>query len=57
MKYLIKGFNCLVVLLTPIIIILGVVRLVLSPMFLKIEYRMPNFPEDEFGFTIQDRLG
>ncbi|HEY61185.1 MAG TPA: TIGR01906 family membrane protein [Anaerolineae bacterium] len=56
MKYLIKGFNYLVVLLTPIIIILGVVRLVLSPMFLKIEYRMPNFPEDEFGFTIQDRL-
>lgn len=28
----------------------------MTPLFLEIEYRTPNFPEDEYGFTQEDRL-
>ena len=32
------------------------VRLLLTPLFPDIEYRLPDFPADEYGFTVQDRL-
>ena len=28
----------------------------LSPLFLQVEYNMPGFPEDNYGFTKEDRL-
>jgi integral membrane protein (TIGR01906 family) len=28
----------------------------ITPLYAKIEYRMPGFPEDPFGFTLNDRL-
>jgi integral membrane protein (TIGR01906 family) len=31
-------------------------RALLSPLFLQIEYNMPYFPPDEYGFTKEDRL-
>lgn len=31
-------------------------RLVLTHAFLDLEYRMPGFPPDDYGFTMQDRL-
>lgn len=31
-------------------------RILLLPAFLEIEYRMPSFPPDRYGFTLQDRL-
>ncbi|MBK7453506.1 MAG: TIGR01906 family membrane protein [Anaerolineales bacterium] len=31
-------------------------RILLSPLFFNIEYRMPYFPADEYGFTQRDRL-
>ena len=43
-------------LLTPLAIIMIGVRLLLTPVFPEIEYRMPGFPEDSYGFTLQDRL-
>lgn len=46
----------LLIILTPISIILSSVRLLLTPAFLELEYRMPGFPADPFGFTLQDRL-
>jgi integral membrane protein (TIGR01906 family) len=46
----------LVVLLTPVVIVLGAVRLLLTPVFIQIEYRLPNFPEDSYGFTMAERL-
>ena len=51
-----KVIRFLIILLTPIIIVLSVVRLMLTPVFIHIEYHMPNFPKDEFGFTLEDRL-
>ncbi len=46
----------LVALLVPVVIVLGVVRLMLNPVFIQIEYRLPHFPADPYGFTRGDRL-
>jgi integral membrane protein (TIGR01906 family) len=46
----------LVSLLVPIALIGTALRILLSPIFINIEYRMPYFPADEYGFTQQDRL-
>jgi len=46
----------LVVILVPFLLIMTSVRLLLNPLFLEIEYRMPNFPADTYGFSLQDRL-
>ncbi len=40
----------------PLILILVSVRIVMSPLFLQIEYNRSGFPEDIYGFTTQDRL-
>jgi integral membrane protein (TIGR01906 family) len=31
-------------------------RLLLTPLFLRVEYNMPYFPPDEYGFSKEDRL-
>jgi len=46
----------LVTLLIPIALIGLGLRILLSPVFLKIEYNMPYFPPDTYGFTKADRL-
>jgi hypothetical protein len=46
----------LTALLTPIVLLGFALRLLLSPLFLQVEYRMPGFPADEYGFTRADRL-
>jgi integral membrane protein (TIGR01906 family) len=46
----------LVVVLTILVVVLTSVRLLITPAFPQIEYRMPGFPEDRFGFTQADRL-
>jgi integral membrane protein (TIGR01906 family) len=45
-----------IVILVPFILIMTSVRLLMNPLFLEIEYRMPGFPSDIYGFTLQDRL-
>ena len=45
-----------VVLLIPLAVIMLAARLLMTPVFLETEYRLPGFPEDSFGFTLQDRL-
>ena len=46
----------LVTVIVPIVLIGLGLRLLLSPLFLQIEYNMPYFPPDDFGFTTEDRL-
>jgi integral membrane protein (TIGR01906 family) len=46
----------LVSLLIPLALIGLAVRVVLIPIFLQFEYRMPYFPPDDYGFTARDRL-
>ncbi|MBT3391081.1 MAG: TIGR01906 family membrane protein [Chloroflexi bacterium] len=56
MNFIKKFSQWVVTILVPVILILGAVRFLLTPIFVQLEYRMPNFPEDRYGFTQQDRL-
>lgn len=57
MKFnLIKFASFLTSLLIPLALIGTAVRILLTPIFFNIEYRMPYFPEDTYGFTQKDRL-
>jgi integral membrane protein (TIGR01906 family) len=46
----------LVSFLVPLALIGTALRILLSPIYFNIEYRMPYFPVDEYGMTQQDRL-
>ena len=46
----------LVILVVPVVLLLTAVRLLLTPLFIKIEYGMPNFPDDRYGMTTEQRL-
>ena len=46
----------LVTLLIPIFLLMLGVRILLTPAFPEVEYRMPGFPEDSYGFTQAERL-
>jgi integral membrane protein (TIGR01906 family) len=46
----------LVAILVPLALIGLGLRALLTPAFLQIEYNMPYFPPDEYGFTREDRL-
>ena len=56
MKQISRILSWLVTLLIPLALIFLGVRLVLTHAFLEVEYRMPGFPPDGYGFSIQDRL-
>jgi integral membrane protein (TIGR01906 family) len=45
-----------VTLLIPIALMGLGLRVLLTPLFLQVEYNMPYFPPDDFGFTKADRL-
>ncbi len=40
----------------PLLLVTANVRLVMSPLWLQVEYTRPGFPADPFGFTTSDRL-
>jgi integral membrane protein (TIGR01906 family) len=46
----------LAALLVPFALVGLALRLLLTPLFLQIEYRLPGFPPDSYGFTQADRL-
>ena len=46
----------IVTLLVPFVLILGAVRILLTPAYLIFEYNTPYFPADRFGFDKEDRL-
>lgn len=54
MKFAILSW--LVTILIPFALIGLGLRVLLTPLFLRIEYNMPYFPRDEYGFTQEDRL-
>ena len=49
-------FSWFITLLVPLVLIMLGVRLLMTPLYLEVEYHMPGFPEDSYGFTLQDRL-
>jgi len=42
--------------LIPVMLVLTSVRLMLTRGFIRLEYSLPGFPEDRYGFTRADRL-
>jgi integral membrane protein (TIGR01906 family) len=40
----------------PVLICVLSILILLSPVFMNLEYRLPNFPEDQYGFSTEERL-
>lgn len=51
-----QTLSVLITILAPLTLIGLGLRLLLTTTFLHIEYNMPRFPQDEYGFTKEDRL-
>ena len=51
-----KSLGWVVTILTPLMVLMVAVRLLISPVFTWVEYRLPGFPDDPYGFTLEDRL-
>jgi integral membrane protein (TIGR01906 family) len=51
-----RWLSWLVTILVPVALTLTFVRLMMTSVFLNIEYNMPGFPADTYGFTKADRL-
>jgi integral membrane protein (TIGR01906 family) len=47
--------SILIVILVPIGLVIGAIRIVLNPWYPRLEYRMPWLPSDEYGFTRTER--
>ncbi len=56
MSKIVRIFSILIIIAIPIFLMMSSIRVLLNPFFLHYEYNLPNFPEDEFGFTKADRL-
>lgn len=56
MKNTLKLLISIVFIIIPLVIVITAIRVALTPLFISVEYRLPGFPPDEFGFTIEDRL-
>jgi len=50
------SLSYLTTLLTPIFLLGLGLRILLTPLFYNVEYRLPWFPPDSYGFTQEDRL-
>ncbi len=42
--------------ITPFVILMLGIRLLITPLFAWVQYHMPGFPDDSYGFTLEDRL-
>jgi len=51
-----KVISVLITVLVPFILLLTATRLLLTPLFIQIEYRLPNFPQDLFNMQQSERL-
>lgn len=56
MKIISRMFSWIITLLIPLALSFLGFRLVLTHAFLELEYHIPGFPVDSYGFTTQDRL-
>ena len=46
----------LVTLVVPFVLLITAIRILLTPAFVSLEYRMPGFPEDPYDLTLEQRL-
>lgn len=40
----------------PFFLLMTAIRILFTPVYMQVEYRTPGFPEDSYGFTLEDRL-
>jgi len=52
----IAALRLFITIMIPVLLVLTSARLVMSPVFLWVEYQRPGFPADYYGFTTEDRL-
>ena len=57
MRILQRTLSWLATILLPFALTFLGLRLLLTHGFPEVEYRMPGFPEDPYGFTLKERLG
>jgi len=50
-----KTLGVLLAVMLPFLLLLGAVRLIMTPQFPALEYQRPGFPEDSFGFSTAER--
>lgn len=55
-RFYVRVLAAIVTLTIPFVIIMVSVRILITPTFARLAYRLPNFPEDPYGFTMEDRL-
>ncbi len=55
-RILLQIFRLWLILAVPILLTLGSIRWVMTPLFFSIEYNRADFPDDFYGFTLEDRL-
>jgi integral membrane protein (TIGR01906 family) len=56
LKLLTKILLVLLIISMPALIVSTAIGAALTPVFVNVEYRLPGFPADEYGFTTADRL-
>jgi integral membrane protein (TIGR01906 family) len=56
MKILQRIGGWVVILIVPVVLVLFGIGVLLSPIYIQVEYRMPYFPADGYGFTREERL-
>jgi len=56
MRLPLKIISWLISLSIPFLLIMLGVRLLMTPLFLQVEYNRPSFPPDTYGFSTADRL-
>lgn len=45
-----------VAVLIPFVLLMVSIRLLITPIYARFEYSLPGFPEDSYGFSLEDRL-
>jgi integral membrane protein (TIGR01906 family) len=54
-KYLALVLGLLVTLIVPFVLLFSSIRVLLTPLYVELEYSMPGFPEDSYGMTLPER--
>jgi hypothetical protein len=54
--WLVLTCRVIIIVFIPVVLMLTNVRLLLTPLFPEIEYRLPGFPADYYGFSMESRL-
>jgi integral membrane protein (TIGR01906 family) len=56
MKLLASVVKILLILIIPFFILMSSIRILFNPSLLQVEYNVPNFPADPYGFNKEDRI-